>query len=88
MSNSKSTKATVAGSWVGFGIGFVLVGAWTIAAALMLVSFGAWGWVVWPAAAVFFLNRMFKSLGVVLKNVAEVKGTDLNELAELLTKRK
>jgi hypothetical protein len=87
MSNSKKDP-TVVGSWAGFAVGFVLVGAWTIAAALMLISFGAWGWVIWPAAAVFFLNRTFKSLGTVLKQIAKSKDTDLNGLAELLAKHR
>lgn len=35
---------------IGGVIGAVIWGAVAVAAAIMLVSFGAWGWVVWPIA--------------------------------------
>jgi hypothetical protein len=39
-------------------IGSGLAIAWFVLAGIMLVSFGAWGWVVWPAVVVLSLRRI------------------------------
>lgn len=77
-------KAVRLGSWIGAVLVAVLVGAWTVAAAIMCVSFGLWGWVVWPAAAMFFLGRMIKTYAQGKKQIGEVDAKVAQAEAETL----
>lgn len=69
----KLNKAKIRGTKAGAAIGSVLVGTWTVAAAAMLMSFGAWGWVVWPAAVVFWLSRTSRAVAAAKKQIAEIE---------------
>ena len=88
MTKVSSTTLKTRSSLVGLIIGFVGIVAWTVAAALMALSFGLWGWVVWPAAVMFILNRTMKGLAAHLQTVADTKleSDPLGALADLLRK--
>lgn len=43
--------------WAGV-VGSIVWGVWAVAAAVMLVSFGAWGWVVWPMALYWWTHHV------------------------------
>lgn len=45
-------------------VGIVVWGAVAVAAAIMLVGFGAWGWVVWPLAFYFWAQHVGRAVQV------------------------
>lgn len=53
-------------------LGAVVWGAVAVAAAIMLVGFGAWGWVVWPLAFYWWTNHVARSL-IVYSNARKPK---------------
>lgn len=66
-------KTASLGSRIGVISVVLLVGAWSIAAGIMLVSFGLWGWVVWPAVVTFWLGRIAKATTQAAKQIKEAK---------------
>jgi hypothetical protein len=47
---------------IGVVIGAVVWGAVAVAAAIMLVSLGLWGWVVWPFASYWWIGHIGKAV--------------------------
>lgn len=74
LAKSKLTEAQAVrrGSKIGLIMGGVLTLAWLVALGVMLVSFGAWGWVVWPAIGVTWARWMTSGAAQAKKQIAEV----------------
>jgi len=69
----RRVKAAKRGGILGVLLTVFLIGAWCVAAGIMLVQFGAWGWVVWPLMVWIWMHRIGFSVKQAVEGVKKEK---------------